>query len=77
MCGIGGFVAAHRSDQVASTLDETRIRLRHRGPDGEGQWLSEDRTAGLCHTRLAIVDLSPPEPSRCYPQTALCVEFQW
>jgi asparagine synthase (glutamine-hydrolysing) len=59
MCGIGGFVAAHRSDQVASTLDETRIRLRHRGPDGEGHWLSEDRTVGLCHTRLAIIDLSP------------------
>jgi asparagine synthase (glutamine-hydrolysing) len=57
MCGIGGFLTAHRLDCISSALDETRIRLRHRGPDGEGQWLSADETAGLCHTRLAIVDL--------------------
>jgi asparagine synthase (glutamine-hydrolysing) len=59
MCGIGGFLAAHRLDQAPATLQETRVRLRHRGPDGEGQWLSADEAAGLCHTRLAIVDLSP------------------
>lgn len=45
-------------DRTASALTATKIRLRHRGPDGEGEWLSSDGTAGLCHTRLAIVDLS-------------------
>jgi asparagine synthase (glutamine-hydrolysing) len=37
--------------------------LRHRGPDGEGLWLSPDGRAGLGNVRLAIVDpLSSPQP---------------
>lgn len=57
MCGIGGFLTIH--DGPAAALDATRVLLRHRGPDGEGQWLSADGRAGLAHTRLAIIDLSP------------------
>jgi asparagine synthase (glutamine-hydrolysing) len=33
--------------------------LRHRGPDGSGEWTSPDGRIWLGHTRLAIVDLSP------------------
>ena len=32
--------------------------LKHRGPDGEGHWLSENQDAGLGHRRLSIIDLS-------------------
>lgn len=33
--------------------------LVHRGPDGRGIYISRDGQAGLVHTRLAILDLSP------------------
>jgi len=32
--------------------------LAHRGPDGSGEWRSQDERVGLCHQRLAIIDLS-------------------
>jgi asparagine synthase (glutamine-hydrolysing) len=34
-----------------------RETLRHRGPDGAGNYLSEDRRVGLASRRLAIVDI--------------------
>ena len=33
--------------------------LGHRGPDDRGFWRAEDRSVGLAHTRLSILDLSP------------------
>ena len=33
-------------------------RVRHRGPDGDGEWFSADGRVGLGHRRLSIVDLS-------------------
>lgn len=44
---------------LESALEAMRGRLRHRGPDDEGLWLSPGREAGLVHTRLSILDLSP------------------
>ena len=32
--------------------------LTHRGPDGEGLWQNENKTALLGHLRLSIIDLS-------------------
>ncbi len=59
MCGIAGILAFSSSSQV---VEEELARLNdampHRGPDGSGVWLSEDRKIGLAHRRLAIVDLS-------------------
>jgi asparagine synthase (glutamine-hydrolysing) len=40
-------------------LSQMRRSLAHRGPDGDGAWISPDRKCGLAHTRLAIVDVSP------------------
>jgi asparagine synthase (glutamine-hydrolysing) len=32
--------------------------IAHRGPDGEGQWVNENKNLGLGHRRLSILDLS-------------------
>lgn len=36
-----------------------RDRLTHRGPDDQGDWISQDGSVGLGHRRLSILDLSP------------------
>src|SRR5438874_2125953 len=61
MCGI---VVAWAGEGVdAAELSRAVTVLRHRGPDGEGMWLSPDRAVGLGHTRLAIIDpLGSPQP---------------
>lgn len=57
MCGIAGVVSSRPiDDQLLERLVEN---LKHRGPDDEGFYRTEDRTAALAHTRLSILDLSP------------------
>ena len=59
MCGIFGFVSDRpRAAEIASSeLDVGLSRIRHRGPDGSGQWISPNGKVGLGHVRLAIIDL--------------------
>lgn len=60
MCGICGFVDPRGvADEVAADrlLDMT-ARLRHRGPDSGGHWVSQQEGVGLGHRRLSIVELS-------------------
>ena len=60
MCGIvAQFAYARRS--APGDLERVRRaseRLRPRGPDGHGEWVSEDGRVALAHRRLAIIDLS-------------------
>ena len=61
MCGIVGWVNLN-SDSVQDAGDETLLRqmcgkIRHRGPDAEGVFVSESVALGM--RRLAIIDLSP------------------
>lgn len=58
MCGIAGVVSWNDAIDAAA-LGRAAATLRHRGPDGAGEWISPDRRIGLAHRRLAIVDLSP------------------
>ena len=60
MCGIGGVYRRGRIPPDHSSLLETMAdALSHRGPDGRGTWSETESGIGLCHTRLAVLDLSP------------------
>lgn len=60
MCGIAGiFYFDGKREVDRSILIRMRDTMRHRGPDGGDTWISPDRTVGLAHRRLAIIDLSP------------------
>jgi len=55
MCGITGYITGNG---VSESLIETmNTAIAHRGPDGEGIFVSDDHSAGLGHRRLSIIDL--------------------
>lgn len=60
MCGIVGYLRLQpdRSDPLAQGIAERMLAtLWRRGPDGEGQWRSQDGVCWLGHRRLAVIDL--------------------
>lgn len=57
MCGIAG-VASKNSITSREWLSRSQSVLRHRGPDGGGEWWDSSGRVGLAHQRLAIIDLS-------------------
>ena len=60
MCGIGGITLKPRVELNIRPLLERVIKIQHhRGPDGQGMWWNGSSTVGLCHNRLAILDLTP------------------
>ena len=60
MCGIVGAYSHHLSAPPvnAPALRVMREHMTRRGPDGAGEWYSEDQRVGLLHRRLSIIDLS-------------------
>jgi len=59
MCGICGIIDYNRSTTISNPLiGGMCARLEHRGPDDEGIYVNGQRTAGLGHRRLSIIDLS-------------------
>lgn len=56
MCGIAGFTRFHQPTGDLDTLKAMGHAMYHRGPDAGGEYLAEH--IGLCHRRLAIIDLS-------------------
>jgi asparagine synthase (glutamine-hydrolysing) len=58
MCGIAGIFVNDPADLDRADLSRLGAALAHRGPDGEGIWISDDCKAGLVHRRLAIIDTS-------------------
>ena len=71
MCGIVGI--AGRAEGSHRLLGVQSGTMRHRGPDASGEWHSEDRSVGLGHRRLSIIDLSH---AGCQPMSAAGGEIQ-
>jgi len=69
MCGIAAIYSYH---PVACSVNREELRLIRdhmitRGPDGKGEWFSDDGRVGLGHQRLSIIDLSDhaAQPMQC------------
>src|SRR5690242_13934364 len=60
MCGINGILAYHYAANPidSSELIRSRDYMAARGPDGKGEWISDDGRVGFGHRRLSIIDLS-------------------
>lgn len=60
MCGINGVVSLGGVPipDAARRIAVMNEIIAHRGPDGEGVWVSPSGMAALGHRRLAIIDLS-------------------
>jgi asparagine synthase (glutamine-hydrolysing) len=60
MCGVAGIYAYHYAANAVDRDELRRIRdyMAARGPDGRGEWYSQDERVGFGHRRLTIIDLS-------------------
>ncbi|WP_413570365.1 asparagine synthase (glutamine-hydrolyzing) [Bdellovibrio sp. HCB117] len=60
MCGINGAISFNSSkfEITEPYISGMRDTMEHRGPDGAGVWVSENKKVGFGHRRLAIIDLS-------------------
>ncbi len=54
MCGITGIIGHNFSE---SHLKSANDALRHRGPDGQGNFVDKNAKVGFGHCRLSIIDL--------------------
>ncbi len=60
MCGIAGYLRLHpekTAPMPAAVGGEMLAAIRRRGPDGAGEWRSQDDLCWLGHRRLAVIDL--------------------
>jgi asparagine synthase (glutamine-hydrolysing) len=55
MCGITGSFGEVVDPKIVDSLSDA---LSHRGPDGKGIWISDDRRTVFGHRRLSIIDVS-------------------
>ncbi|MDX1590160.1 MAG: asparagine synthase (glutamine-hydrolyzing) [Oleiphilaceae bacterium] len=58
MCGFAGFTGTLSGSLADECLRAMGQQLKHRGPDGEGQWQDQTLSIALVHRRLSIQDLS-------------------
>lgn len=57
MCGLAG-IYRKKENVTNEELRAMAAAIRHRGPDSSGFYVSPDKSVGLAHNRLSIIDLS-------------------
>ena len=57
MCGIAGLFLPLTANMVEADVDAMMTAMGHRGPDGTGRFICEDRRLQTGFVRLAIIDL--------------------
>ena len=57
MCGITGYYSLQKKFSE-NDLTQMTNALSHRGPDAAGYFFNQEKTVGLGHRRLSIIDLS-------------------
>lgn len=74
MCGIAG----HTNYEVHPDcvwISNMVNRLRHRGPDDHGLWISEKKTCVFGHSRLSVIDISSGNQPMVDHETGSCIVF--
>jgi len=74
MCGIAGKLNFDGGPPVDRALLTAMLEtIRHRGPDGDGMYLSGN--VGLGHRRLAIIDLNTGQQPLCNEDRTVWITF--
>lgn len=63
MCGIAGFIPQNMVSDARQTLNAMLTRIKHRGPDECGLYLSDEACIGS--VRLSIIDLASGQQPLC------------
>jgi asparagine synthase (glutamine-hydrolysing) len=58
MCGISGKIYFNKQEITRYELQQMTSKIKHRGPDSTGYYVSKKRNVGFGFNRLAIIDLS-------------------
>ena len=62
MCGIAGLITSPAKplpiSELSDRINAMQAALVHRGPDHQAIYLSASGNAAICHTRLAVIDIS-------------------
>jgi asparagine synthase (glutamine-hydrolysing) len=74
MCGITGFINSDEmhNDVMQSVINKMTESLGHRGPDGHGVWIDNEKNIALGHRRLSIIDLTT---HGAQPMTSNCKRY--
>ena len=78
MCGITGCLSLTTSkiSNINKYLNAMSNLIAHRGPDGKGEWTSNEQSVGLVHRRLSIIDLSEAGSQPMSAQNGTVIVFK-